>query len=139
MPLRFDVDDPRRRAPNYRSRSLQFRLFLLLAGLMIILFVISNARDPRWQNLLGIAERRIAGGPPLTEREYSDDEVDTRLPSPSRDATDLASVTGPDVGMLPVLAEQSAADGESPIERAWLHGWQTLFEKLDRADRGILF
>ena len=103
---------------------------------MTVLFLVSKARDPRWLELLGLKVRTIAGGPPLTSQEVTDKHIDTRILQEASEREPL--VTGPDRSSFSETLDPNA-DDLSPIERAWLHGWRTIFEKLPLPDRAILF
>jgi hypothetical protein len=80
----FQVGKPdpvqRRPPPNYFSRRVQLRIFTLLAMVMLVLWLMDQARRPEnWYWMWG-GNPEFAGGPPLTEEELAGSrDIDTRL------------------------------------------------------------
>ena len=140
MVLRFQSDDPRRRPPNYRSRSIQARIFLLIAGLMILLAMVPDLRVPSDGQWWDFSERPIAGGAPLTDAERSDERVDTRLQREA-ESPEAAIVLAPNVpNSLAESERESHRDADaSPVDRAWQHGWETIYRQLSSPERSTLF
>lgn len=81
-------DAPPRRPPDYSSRTVKLRLFMLVASIVLVVMIADRARDPAVWRLLGFEDRPIAGGPPLTDSEIAGSDVDTHLPPSSSDPTD---------------------------------------------------
>ena len=61
------------------SRGVQWRLFMLVAGLMLVAMLVQRVRDPKFWHFMGFTERPIAGGPPLADHELAPPDLDTRL------------------------------------------------------------
>ncbi|HND52068.1 MAG TPA: hypothetical protein PLV92_06720 [Pirellulaceae bacterium] len=78
-PSAFAPSGRRRPPPNYFSRGVQFRLFMLIAGLMLVAMLVQRVRDPKFWHFMGFTERPIAGGPPLADHELAPQDLDTRL------------------------------------------------------------
>jgi hypothetical protein len=93
MGLKFGDDKEPRRSwarrppPNYLSRRVQWKIFLLVGALMLVVLLMQEARDPRYYRWLqNLQEGRVA-----VQQEES---VDTRLRAPeaaSESDTDAAS------------------------------------------------
>ena len=150
MPLDFSRkhsgNAPRRRRPppDYGSRGVKLRLFVIIGSVMMVAMVIAHLRDPSFWTFLGVREPGIAGGPPLTEAEIATKHVDTRVRTPSPEAALQGTVPLASGGStadaaetnLPPLAENSA---ESSEQIAWEHGWSTILNELKLPDRTLLF
>lgn len=92
--------------PDYSKRSTHLRLFFWVAAVALTVMFVSRIRDPSIRYLLGLEDRPIANGPPLTEQEIARESVDTHLGIvPAPDAA------GPQAG---AAAENS--DGEPELE-----------------------
>lgn len=111
--------------PNYQSRSMQFRLFVMAAMLMLVVTAAMEARDPnRWRWLTDLGSKK----PPEEEL----DPKLSRLPvsestEPTVGGTALPKTTLPDEAEL------------SPLDRAWRSGWEELFPQVGFEDREFVY
>ena len=118
-----------RRVPDYNSRPMKLRLFVLVAAFILVLIVAEKARDPKsWQWFFAQDER------PAAKR------IDNRLP-PRADAA------GDDVLVVAQNSTPSVANGDGkspaaafdPLARAWSEGIKTLWDALPSDRRTLLF
>src|SRR5688572_26478917 len=116
----YDDRHPRGRLrppPDYTSRPVKLRLFVIVAALMLVLFVAEKARDPdNWRWFFAM------NGPPEAER------IDNRAPHrPARTAgqsLDTLVIAADDDEPLEPAGDKKAATGddknaESGATRAW--------------------
>ena len=118
-----------RRAPDYNSRPVKLRLFVLVAAFILVLIVAEKARDPKsWQWFFALEER------PVPKR------IDNRLPpradASSDDVLVVAQNSAPAVADGGVQAQAAAID---PQGRAWSEGVKALWDTLPSDRRTLLF
>jgi hypothetical protein len=124
---------PRRPPPNYFSRRVQLRIFTLIAMVMLVLWLMDQARKPEnWYWMWG-GNPQFAGGPPLTEEELAgrSRDVDTRLSARPEQPSQ------PDVFVSPSEAAgvESAITGEpaaedARLERSRADAWSRILPQL---------
>ncbi len=112
-----------RPVPDYSHRGTKLRLFVLVAAVMLVLAAIDWARKPHsWQWLWQLDK--------LAER---DEPVNDRLSDPPpRDAADTLVSMDPPASLPP----DAALD---PVARAWQQGWKDVYDRLEAAERELLF
>jgi hypothetical protein len=143
------VEKPHRNAPrpppNYFSRRVKLRIFTLLAMMMLVLWLMDQARRPEsWYWMWG-GNPNFAGGPPLTEEELAgrDRDVDTRLPTapgqPAQADVFLSPAAGDDE-TGGINTPQSSEDGrlQSARSDAWKQVLQSLASQDDQRFRAML-
>jgi len=138
MGFDFQKRSGARLVPDYRSRVVRLRLFLVASSLFFCIWLVTAIADPGLRQFFAPGSRPIAGGPPLTESERATGTVDTRLRPHDTEQTDsshLAEVTAVPRPAIPERASEEA----SSVERTWSHGWETVFLQLEPADRDALF
>ena len=111
-------DALRRRPPDYSSRTVKMRLFMLVASIVLVVMIADRVREPAFWQMLGFEDRPIAGGPPLTDAEIAQADVDTHLPIAAADRA------APDqIGVIDArprsanLAAPPTVDSNEPPER----------------------
>ncbi|HUE70792.1 MAG TPA: hypothetical protein VMP01_07870 [Pirellulaceae bacterium] len=120
-----------RRVPDYTSRPVKMRLFVLVAAFILVLIVAERARDPKsWQWFFALDER------PAPEK------IDNRLPPRSNAAGDsdefiVVAQKNPSPAVKPGGPGQAPAF--DPEARAWSEGLQSLWNPLDSSQRTLLY
>jgi hypothetical protein len=113
--------------PDYSSRPVQIRLFMMVALLVLVITAAFEARKPeRWRWLWDLTGEQFDDQP---DDALNDDPIDPRL----------ASI--PD-GPLPARDGDPALDAStdlSPTDRAWISGWQEVYDKLSFRERSVLY
>ena len=123
-----------RRPPiNYTSRSVKLRLFVLIAGLMIVLAFAERARDPKTWNWFKQLDERAA------QREAVPNPRLTTEPSVTANDPAGTFVAVGDAPREPSPEETSKLATLDPVERAWKEGWKDVFERLSLDQRTLLF
>jgi hypothetical protein len=118
-----------RRAPDYNSRPVKLRLFVLVAAFILVLIVAEKARDPKsWQWFFAIQE------PPPSQR--IDNRVPPRADTSSDDVIVVARDSAPAAVGGGVQAQAAAFD---PQARAWSEGVKALWDALPSDRRTLLF
>jgi hypothetical protein len=117
------------RAPaDFTRRSVKIKIFMYLALLMLVLAAAERARDPKtWRWLADM------------DKWQQPERITNRLtPPPPRTSIDdphsFIASDAPPADSTPV--EKSTLD---PVERAWQQGWKEVLERLEDADRSLLF
>lgn len=113
-----------RRAPNYFSRNMQFRMMGLVAALMLVIVLMVEAGKPKnWQWMWG-------GKPPVVDAPPAD--VNTKLP-PTR-------AVDPQVGLVVVQDEPADVQlSDDALTRTIQRGWSRVWSRLTVADRDTLW
>jgi len=122
-----DETSGRRSPPNYFSRRVQLRLLALVGSLMVVVFLMEEARKPKYYQWMWGEE---------VEQAEPEELVDTRVAAPAnlRQAPDDAIQTGGSAYDAETLAEASERR-DDPLERAAVDAWGTMLGKLDRQQR----
>lgn len=125
-----------RRVPDYSSRPVKLRLFVLLAALMLVLYVAERARDPKsWQWFF------------LLDQQPPPEQIDNRLP-PKMGRTDgepvgtvvIAGEDRPDDAAAPAAHKPAvAAPRFDPLAKAWTEGLGELWSQLSSDERTLLY
>ncbi len=128
-----------RRVPDYSSRPVKLRLFVLVAAFILVLIVAEKARDPKsWQWFFALDER------PTPQK------IDNRLP-PRSDATEHDVIVMARDGGDAEASDHDASDNADekakspaaapfdPLARAWGEGLKALWNPLDSDQRTILY
>jgi hypothetical protein len=138
MPFQVGKPDrdrtPRRPPPNYFSRRVQLRIFTLVAMVMLVFWLMDQARKPEsWYWMWG-GNPEFAGGPPLTEEELAgrSRDVDTRLDAePEKPAE-------PDVFASPLSSAQEDSQFDTVeddrLERTRADAWSRILRRLGPED-----
>jgi hypothetical protein len=118
-----------RRVPDYNSRPVKMRLFVLVAAFILVLIVAEKARDPKsWQWFVALDER------PAPKK------IDNRLPPRSDLARDEVLVVSQDAAQAATKENPAAANGAfDPLSRAWDEGLKALWNRLDSGQRTLLY
>ena len=114
--------------PDYSSRRMQWRLLAAVAGLMLVLTVAFEARNPqRWKWLTE-----------LDQLAKPQEQINPRLVEPStREASDEVVVGQRTRPKLPSpLSEDQALTAD---DRAWASGWEDVFGRLSILERKSLY
>ncbi|MEX2025970.1 MAG: hypothetical protein WEH44_01695, partial [Pirellulaceae bacterium] len=118
-----------RRVPDYNSRPVKLRLFVLVAAFILVLIVAERARDPKsWQWFFALDER-----PPPTK-------IDNRLPPRSNAAGEgdefivVAQNDSP-----PATKQGEPGPAFDPEARAWSEGLKALWNPLGSDQRTLLY
>ena len=149
MPLDFGREVPEQKKrrtkppPNYLSRRVQWRVFMLVACFMLVIILMQEARKPKnWRWLWAFQGNQA----PLDEQPAEGD-VDTRLRMPPQAKE---GVLGPDQviiqgGQHGEVIENSAAVDEgpavadaltlTPVQHARQDAWSRLLAAMPREDR----
>lgn len=116
--------------PDFQSRKMQVRLFVLVAACMGVLYLVTEAARPeRWGWFFGQA--RPAPPPAAPE------EIDTRIDDPETRQTepDVVRIADPLRGTLDETARLEAKD---PVSLALADGWSAFFEQASHDDRDLV-
>jgi len=142
---------------------------VLVAAVLLVTGIMGRLSNPRMQQLLGLAERPIAGGAPLTDQEIADEDVDTRLarsiskestsavrviatkapepesrPSTGPEEPQAESSAGPAVGAAATIPAEAGPGSErgdegAVLETAWRDAWIALLRDCPVADENRLY
>jgi hypothetical protein len=116
--------------PNFQSRAMQIRMFLLLALLFLVIGAISEARKPeRWQWLWKL------------NATVEEEPIDSKLspPAPPKAVDPESMVMKMEAPALPNGVNLAEEDPATTQQRAWESAWKTLDGSLSNQDRRILF
>lgn len=137
-------DKPLRRPPpDYFSRRVRIRLFMLVAMFMLVLTLMTEAGKPKnWYWLWG-GRPQFVGGPPLTDAELEGGsrEVDTRLRAAPQAASEPDVVTAPGEPRWEFDAGAKVASADTPdtrLERTREDGWSRVLGGLASDDEDRL-
>jgi hypothetical protein len=119
----------RRAPPDYTQQSVKFRLFLVVAAVLLVLAIVERAFDPNTRNWFGTFNQ-----PAANER------LDNRIHNPGhRTAFDPP-------GTIIAPADSKSVAGASmpgvpiePVHRAWQQGWKDVVSRLTSVDQSLLF
>jgi hypothetical protein len=118
-PTRFSFQ--RRSVPDYSRRSTKLRLFALVAAFMLVLAVAERARDPKsWQWLWQL------------DKTQQPEPLNNRLP-------DRAERPLPPGTFVMAAERQSTTPEIDPVDRSWREGWKDIYDRLEPAQRELLF
>ena len=113
--------------PDYSRRGTRFRLFAMLAAVMFVLGIAERARDPKsWRWLWDLDK--------LAQRP---ERVNPRLPpQPLRTEHDPPGTFVLADGQEKLEPSEQQID---PLARSWQQGWKDVYERLQPAERDLLF
>ena len=130
--LRPDSARPSLRPPpDYTRRSVKWRIFVLVASLMVVLAIAERARDKNTWNWLW----------QLDQRATTEDAAVTNRLEPERTVGD-AEPLGTFVAKSDSKVEASPPEAEAsfePRERAWSQGWNDVYQMLEPQERTLVF
>jgi hypothetical protein len=113
--------------PDYSSRRMQWRLLAIVAALMAVVWVASEARNPqRWQWITQLD--RLA---------KPQEEINPRLLEPAKSPSGDEVVIGQRT--RPKLELASSDDVLSTDDRAWASGWEDVFGRLSILERKTFY
>jgi hypothetical protein len=117
--------------PNYNSRKVQVKLFILVAACMGVLWLVTEAAKPeRWGWFFG--------RPPVAEQraEVAEPEIDTKLHLPPTALDEgVVKILDPFQGSLDDVAH---LEGLDPVSRAVADGWAAFYEQANRDEHDLI-
>jgi hypothetical protein len=132
---RFGLRSGRRPPTDYTQRNVKLKLFVFIAGLMLVLAVIERARDEKtWQWLWKLDQMSAENEPAFNNRieaerlRTADDPAGTFVAS--------ADANESEANETDTAANDATLD---PVRRAWEQGWKDVFERLEPDQRMLLF
>jgi hypothetical protein len=131
-----DRSSPRRPPPNYFSRSVKRRLFTMIAMVMLVLWLMDQARRPQnWYWMWG-GNPQFAGGPPLTDEEMAGGrDVDTRLSQKAEQPAQPGEFVSPAVpSALEGETDAEPATEDARLERTRADAWSRILPRLGSED-----
>jgi len=121
----------RKPPPDYTQRSTKFKLFAMIAALMVVLAFADRVRDPKNWQWLWLSK---------TSPAKSETKFTNRLqPKTLRTAHDPEGTFVAEAPKEPNAAEEKVGLTIDPVERAWDQGWKDVFDRLDADRRTLLF
>jgi hypothetical protein len=132
----------RQAPPDYTQRSVRLKLFVLVAGLILVLTLAEHVRDPKsWEWMWRLDEMAAEREAPFSNRIQqkplftADDPPGTFIA-----AADDAKPDGPALDEPPPREPAGQqAGGSDPVARAWEQGWRDVYDRLEPAERSLLF
>jgi hypothetical protein len=137
--------------PDYTQRSVRLKLFALVAGLILVLAVAERAGDPKaWEWMWRLDERSAEREAPFNNRLQPKPLLTANDPDGTfiaagetlgedNPATDQADPLPPDALGSDESAEPPDQAAFDPVARAWEQGWRDVFDRLEPAERSLLF
>jgi hypothetical protein len=114
--------------PDYSSRAMQWRLLAAVGGLMLIVVLAGEVRNPeRWKWLTELSEK---ASQPV-------EDINPRLTEASPPASDEVIIN--DRTRPKVKESLQANEFVSSHDRAWASGWEDVFGKLSNPDRQQIY
>jgi hypothetical protein len=124
----------RRPPPNYRSRAVRIRLFLLVGMVMAVLFVMSRVGDPEFWSFMGFKDDEAVP----TEQELAGDQVDTQAQQRPKAPTTKNAFTSEADNTEPVLDEPAVVQRGAEFQFTQQDGWRYVHKQLDDDQRVLL-
>ncbi len=124
---------PLKPPPNFQSRNMQLRLFVLVVACMGVIYMVTEAANPdRWRWFFGL--------PPVAEKpaDAPPEEIDTRISDPQQVVVsdpDVVRITDPFRGSLDDATKLAAND---PVASAQADGWSAFFEQASRDEHDLV-
>jgi hypothetical protein len=129
-----DDDDKPRRPPNYFSRGVQLRLLMLLGSLMLVGWMMNEARKPKnWQWMF--VNQGKQNGENTTPADNGPKNIDTRLRRselPKRGPTGVIATSDVDHSPTAIVLND-----DSPSYRTQFNAWSQFWESLDEDQRQL--
>src|SRR6478609_322399 len=128
QPLDRRLAFTRRPPPDFTSRRVKLRLFVVVAVIMLALAVIERARDPqmrRWFSGLGAPVERFDNRLASNGLRTAADPAGTFIAASDSKSDATAGVGG--------------APGLDAVERAWKQGWNDVVSRLPAEEQSLLF
>jgi hypothetical protein len=140
MKIGRNSEEPQRRLgppPNYGSRGVQLRMFLLLALLMGVMTAIYEARNPeRWKWLWAFEQPAVDVGHDIDPRL----KLKADTPQTTEDLVLGGESPAEKARKQQEQAEQAAEDAQLAVnERAWVSGWREVHSHLSNLDRRVVY
>ncbi len=121
-----------RRVPDYRSRPMKLRLFVMVAAFILVLFVAEKARDPRsWQWFFALESAPAA--------KKIDNRLPPGIPATAGDSEGAVVVASEDSPPAVAADELPRAPAFDPVGKAWSQGLKTIWISLPSDQRTILY
>jgi hypothetical protein len=111
---------------------------MIIGAAMLVILTMSRVRDPKFWSFMGFEPQGVAGGPPLTEAEIADEDVDTHLrpkaaPVDSHIRGTIRTTDRPsDTKTSQNGASQNS--GGDVLHRSRKDAWTQMLDKLSGAD-----
>ncbi len=110
---------------------------MIVFAALLVLLAMSRVGDPKFWSFMGFEPQGVAGGPPLTEAEIADEDIDTRLrlkADPSDSHLVGTVTTSDDPAETKPAPGEPAESGGALAHRARRDGWSQMVGKLGSAD-----
>jgi hypothetical protein len=124
-PSRFQFG--RKPVPDYSRQGTWMRVFLMVGAVMLVLTVVERARDPRTKQWLANLDKLV----------QPKERLNNRLPEqPLRTEHDPPGTfisTDETAKLVPADLQID------PLARSWQQGWKDVYERLQPAERDLLF